>query len=86
MSAERPVDIIGGGYTDPGDTELDDAIEQIVADYIPDSLLRVQLAKRILAEVLRRTPIDDPYARPRPAVGGGEPGRVDPARGGGSGG
>jgi hypothetical protein len=63
------VDVVGGTRTDPGDTELDDAIEIIVGDYIPDSLLRVQLAKRILAEVLRRTPITDPYARPASPTG-----------------
>lgn len=60
--APEVADIVGGTQTDPGDTELDNAIEIIVADYIPDSLLRVQLAKRILREVLLRTPIDDPYA------------------------
>lgn len=56
-------DIVGGTKRDPGDTELDDAIEIIVGDYISDSLLRIDLAQRIMAEVLRRTPIDDPYAR-----------------------
>ena len=59
----RVYDIVGGTWIEPGDTELDDTIEQIVGDYVPDSLVRVQLAKRILAEVLRRTPINDPYAR-----------------------
>lgn len=62
--SERPAtDIVGGGYTDPGDTELDDAIEQIVGDYIPDTLLRLQCAGRILREVARRTGLDV-YARP----------------------
>lgn len=59
----RPTDIVGGDHTDPGDIHLDDAIEHIVGDYIPDSLLRVQLTNRIVAEVLRRTPLNDPYAR-----------------------
>lgn len=57
------IDIIGGRQTEPGDTELDDAIEQIVGDYIPDSLLRIQLKQRILREILRRTALDA-FARP----------------------
>jgi hypothetical protein len=57
------VDIAGGGFTDPGDTELDDAVEQIVGDYIPDTLLRLQCAGRIMREVTRRTGLDV-YARP----------------------
>jgi hypothetical protein len=59
----NPTDIVGGNKTDPDDTQLDDAIEIIVGDYVTDSLLRIQLTSRIVAEVLRRTPLNDPYAR-----------------------
>ena len=64
MVDDKVYNIVGGTHSDPGDTELDDAIEQFVGDYVHDSLLRIELAQRILAEVLRRTPIDDPFMRP----------------------
>lgn len=51
------INIIGGGYQEPGNTELDDAIEQILDPYIPDSILRIELTKRILTEVEKRTPV-----------------------------
>lgn len=63
---QHTLDLVGGPHAQPSHVELDGAIEQIVSDYIPDSLLRIQLAKRVLAEVVKRTGLD-PFAQPKEA-------------------
>lgn len=45
-----------------GDTELDDAIEQILGEYISDSLWRIDARNRICAEITARG--FDVFARP----------------------
>lgn len=52
------VDVVGGTHTDPGFTELDDAIMRIIGEYIPDMLLTHQIQQRILREVMCRTRLD----------------------------
>jgi hypothetical protein len=61
------VNIVGGTHTDPGNTELDDAIEVIVGDYVADTLVRTDLAKRVLAEVVKRTGLGV-YDKPLPGA------------------
>jgi hypothetical protein len=61
------VNIVGGTHTDPGNTELDDAIEMIVGDYVADTLVRTDLAKRVLAEVVKRTGLGV-YDKPLPGA------------------